>query len=78
MVSDMLIVLMIPVAIAMAMLVSCSQESKRDSQQELASLSKQVGYCTAIRDNSLAIPEQCKEDAVKSRDERLSHEFGVR
>lgn len=59
-------------------LLSCSHSDSRDKQRELASLSRQTGYCEAIQENRLAPPEQCKDAAVKSRDERLKHEFGVR
>lgn len=59
-------------------LLSCSHSDSRDSQRNLASLSRQAGYCEAIHENQLTPPEQCKEAAVKSREERLKQEFGVR
>lgn len=59
-------------------LLSCSHSDSRDSQRDLASLSRQAGYCEAILANQLAAPEQCSDSANKSRAERLRHEFGVR
>lgn len=55
-----------------------SESGKMDSQQELANLSRQAGYCDAIQDNALPAPKQCADAVSKERRERLMHEFMVK
>lgn len=73
-----MLIIVVCASVVMIGISSCSHQSEMDRRQEMASLLRQDGYCTAIGDNALAAPEQCQDSATKSRNERLRHEFGIR